>query len=175
MLADAGDACTTLDADAVLLAIGGSVLPVPRWLAPWMLEESRYAEALSLPPLPAEDDATVAAIGSGLTFVDLVVALRAAGFRGRIVAVSRHGRLPRAERGSLLPLDSAVLPEDITNDAPLSMRELTRSVVRHAAQLAGCGRDYRQLLAVLRRHSARLWSNLPEAERARFLRHVRSL
>ena len=175
VLADAGVTRTTIAADAVLLATGGSVPQAPRWLAPWMLEESRYAEARSLPRLPAADRATVAAIGSGLTFVDLVVALRAAGFAGRVVAVSRHGRLPRAERGPVLPLQAGDLPAEIADSAPLSMRHLMRCVVRHAARLDRQGRDYRQLLAALRPHSARLWSRLSHVERSRFLRHVRAL
>lgn len=175
VLADAGVKRMNFSADVVLLATGGSVPQPPRWLAPWMIEESRYAEAWSPSALPSTETSTVVAIGTGLTFVDLVIALRAGGFAGRIVAVSRHGRLPRAERGPLLLPDAGDLPEEITGRGPLSVRQLTRAIARHTASLGARGRDYRQLLAALRPHSARLWADFSATDRARFLRHARAI
>jgi uncharacterized NAD(P)/FAD-binding protein YdhS len=175
VLVDAGVTRVTIAADAVLLATGGSVPQAPRWLADWMTDETRYVEA-SAPaaPLPAATD-TVVALGSGLTFIDVVVELRAAGFTGRIIAISRHGRLPQPDRGLVRPPEPGDLPAEIARDEILSLRSLTRVLVRHARELAARGRDYRHLLAALRPHSARIWQRLNEADRARFLRHVRAL
>lgn len=173
--ADAGVRSLSFAADAVLLATGASAPLAPRWLEPWMLDEARYVDAFSLAAAHVHDDATVVAMGSGLSFVDLVIELRATGFRGRVVAISRHGRLPRSE-GRAIPLpEPEDLPEAIASQEPLSVRRLLRVLTGHAATLAARGRDYRSMLAALRPHSARLWAGLGHAERGRFLRHARAL
>lgn len=173
--ADAGVRRLSLVADAVLLATGASVPEPPRWLEPWMLEESRYFEAWSRSAPPADASGTVVAVGSGLSFVDVAIELRAGGFSGRIVAISRHGRLPRPE-GSAIPLPARDdLPDEVATLEPPTVRELMRALTRHAFTLAERGRDYRSMLAALRPHSRRLWAELGHAERARFLRHARAL
>ena len=182
VVADAATHRIDIAADAVLLATGATVPQAPRWLAPWMRDEARYVEAwTSERTLPAGAD-TVVAIGTGLTFVDQVVELRAGGFAGRIVAVSRHGRLPRAERGAVAAPESHDLPPEIARDvvaAPatreLTTRGLTRAIARHAIDAGRRGRDYRAVISALRPHASGLWARLADTERARFLRHARGL
>ena len=175
LLADAGVRQLSIVADAVLLATGGSIPAPPRWLEQWMIDESRYTNAWSPPtPLPAGTDAVVA-IGTGLTLVDLVVELRTSGFKGRIVAISRHGRLPRVDGRPAAGTEPADLPDEIRTGKALTTRRLMRALVRHARALAQRGRDYRTMLAAIRPHSTQLWAALDQNERARFLRHVRAI
>ena len=175
IIADAGVRRLALIADAVLLATGASVPLPPRWLEPWMLEEGRYVDAWSRSAATAGALETLVAIGSGLSFVDLVIELRAGGFRGRIVAISRHGQLPRPE-GRAIPLpEPDDLPAEIASLRPPTARRLMRALVSHAGVLAERGRDYRSMLAALRPHSRRLWAGLDPDERGRFLRHARAL
>ena len=175
ILADAGVRRVSLFADAVLLATGASLPLPPRWLQPWMLGEARYVDAWSRLATTAGAIETVVAIGSGVSFVDLVVELRAGGFRGRIVAISRHGMLPRPEERATPPPEPDDLPAEITSARPPAARGLMRALVHHAGALAERGRDYRSMLAALRRHSMRLWAELGHLERARFPRHARAL
>jgi uncharacterized NAD(P)/FAD-binding protein YdhS len=182
VVADAGTHQIDIAADAVLLATGATLPQAPRWLAPWMLDEARFVEAWSPDhTLPAGAD-TVVAIGTGLTFVDQVVELRAGGFQGRIVAVSRHGRLPRPNHGTVAPPDSHDLPPEIARNVVgppaahgLTTRELTRAIARHALDAGRRGGDYRAVISALRPHASGLWARLADTERMRFLRHARAL
>ena len=175
IIADAGVRRLSLLADAVLLATGASAPLPPRWLEPWMAEEARYLDAWSRAAATPGAFETVVAIGSGLSFVDLVLELRAGGFRGRIIAISRHGRLPTPEGQAPALPEPDDLPTEIAALRPPTIRGLMRALSGHAALLAERGRDYRSMLAALRPHSRRLWTELGQGERARFLRHVRAL
>jgi uncharacterized NAD(P)/FAD-binding protein YdhS len=107
-------------------------------------------------------------VGTGLTTMDVVVALRAKGFDGPVIALSRRGLLPRrhtpagpwrrpaftlAERASLLAL----------------LRRIRREIAAARAQ----GVDWRAVIDSMRPDTALLWRGLPERDRARFLRHLR--
>ena len=98
-------------------------------------------------------------IGSGLTMVDFVLSLQDRGHTGPIQVVSRRGLLPHrhAEQGP--PLDWASLP---ARQSAL-LHELRRR----------CGADWRAAVDGLRPHVQTIWSNWSEAERRRFLRHLR--
>lgn len=115
-----------------------------------------------LPGLP------VLILGTGLTTMDVVLALHARGFPGPVIALSRRGLLPqrhapaapwrrpaftRAERASLLAL----------------LRRVRREIAAARAQ----GVDWRAVIDSLRPDTALLWRGLPEWDRARFLRHLR--
>ncbi len=160
-------------ADAALLATGGGAPVAPAWLEPAMRDSGLYSEAWAgeRRALPADGELLV--IGTGLSFVDMLLEVRAGGFRGRVTAVSRHGRLPHVERGPAPPPEPSDAPPAF--GARANVREATRAVRRHARQLAQRDRDYRTLIAALRPQIADLWSRLPDAERARFVRHGRSL
>lgn len=113
-----------------------------------------------------DPDGDVLLVGSGLTAVDVILALEAAGHRGHYVVTSRGGRWPQPHRaGPPHPdfLADRALPETI--------RDLTR-IVRAEVRAAGA-ENWRGVLDAIRPHTAALWRNLPLDERRRFLRHVR--
>jgi uncharacterized NAD(P)/FAD-binding protein YdhS len=102
-------------------------------------------------------------LGSGLTMVDVVLALQAQGWRGRATALSRRGLLPRAHgEHHDAPVD--LPPEALTG--PLSQR---LAFARRLAREHG----WRRVMEGYRPITADLWRAATTAERARFLRHLR--
>jgi uncharacterized NAD(P)/FAD-binding protein YdhS len=100
-------------------------------------------------------------VGTGLTMVDLVLSLDAAGHRGRIVALSRRGLIPRAHAD----YDAAPVDQDAV---PNGLRGLFRWLRRRSAEVG-----WRAAVDSLRPHSHPLWQGLSGDEQRRFLRHVR--
>ena len=113
-------------------------------------------------------DLPVMIVGTGLTMVDMVIAIRRHGFAGRIVAMSRGGLLPtRHEAGATWPTPQFTLAEE--QSLPLLMARLRDEVFAAAQQ----GIGWRAVIDSMRPVTANLWSRLPAAERKRFLRHAR--
>jgi uncharacterized NAD(P)/FAD-binding protein YdhS len=113
-------------------------------------------------------DAPVLIVGTGLTMVDMVIALRRRGFGGRIVAMSRGGLLSsRHAPSGTWPTPRFTLAEE--QSLPLLMARLRDEVYAAAEQ----GVDWRAVIDSMRPVTANLWSRLPGAERRRFLRHAR--
>jgi uncharacterized NAD(P)/FAD-binding protein YdhS len=112
----------------------------------------------------AAEDADVLILGTGLTMVDTVLSLAAAGHRGRITAVSRRGLIPRAH------LDPAPAPAPVAREeVPLgSVVSLWRWLRGRSATVG-----FRAVVDALRPHSYAIWAHLPPAEKRRFLRHAR--
>ena len=107
-------------------------------------------------------------LGAGLTMVDVAIALHDNGHRGPIHSVSRHGIYPlshgpSAVHNGLLPVDESTIT------ARLLMHRL-RDEVRAAN--AASGQDWRGVTDAQRPITTRLWQNLPEVEKQRFLRHA---
>lgn len=117
----------------------------------------------ALRDLPGE--AAVLVIGSGLTMIDMVSTLLDRGHEGPVLAVSRHGLLPRphqfTQAGELPPL-----PEFDGR-----VRGLLHGLRGHCRRLDNG--QWRAYVDLLRPHVQDVWQALPLAERARFLRHVR--
>ncbi len=162
--------------DAVLLATGNVGPQPPGWLEPWMADEGRYAEAWSPGALAAApDDGTIVLLGTGLTSVDLVIELRARGYAGRLVAISRHGMLPRVDHGPAPAPEADDLPPlPAEADGGLRIAWLARALHLQSDTLAERGRDWRSLVAAVRARVPELWRRLDARERARFLRHART-
>ncbi|WP_203704888.1 FAD/NAD(P)-binding protein [Asanoa iriomotensis] len=95
-------------------------------------------------------------LGTGLTAVDVVLSLLARGHTGEIVAVSRHGLLPRAH--TLAPAVPAPAVD------ATGLRELLR-VLRASP-------DWRSTVDALRPRADQLWAGLSLDEQRRFLRHL---
>jgi uncharacterized NAD(P)/FAD-binding protein YdhS len=110
----------------------------------------------------AEDGADVLSIGTGLTMVDLALSLDAAGHRGRLVAVSRRGLIPRAHADfDPAPVERAQLPLG-------DLRALTRWLRRRGGDVG-----WRAAVDSLRPHSHALWQSLDAVQQVRFMRHAR--
>lgn len=155
-----------LAADQVVLAAGN---PPPATLPGLELLAShpRYVrEACSdaqREPLHGE----VLLIGTGLTMADATLAATGQGVK-TIHAISRHGLVPLAQvagHGGVLPADA--LPQT------KSVRTLLRAA-RQLAQGPGAGSaDWREVVNAIRERAPQIWHGLDEAQRRRFLRHVR--
>lgn len=108
------------------------------------------------------DADTILALGTGLTMVDVVLALRARGFGGRIVAMSRRGLLPH-------PHAAAAPPPDPLDERPRETGSALLRRVRARARAIG----WRAAIDELRRFTQDMWRAGDDRERARFLRHLR--
>lgn len=105
---------------------------------------------------------TALILGTGLTMIDMVLSLHASGHKGSIIALSRRGQVPRSHADFVAsPVPEQELPQ-------ANMIELWRWLRRRSSQVG-----WRAAVDALRPHSQTLWQALPDAEQARFLRHVR--
>lgn len=153
----------SIEADAAVLAVGNLPPHDPPGLDATLLASPRYCGDpwdARVPEGLAEDD-TVLVIGTGLTMVDVALLLDARGFRGRIVALSRRGLLPRphAPMGEWQRI--AERPDTIA------------SALLRRVRARGEAIGWRSAVDELRPFTQGMWANASEAERARFLRHLR--
>ncbi len=110
-------------------------------------------------------EAPVLLIGSGLTSVDVAVALRQEGHRGPIYTLSRNGRLPQAHAPSTpRPLESA--PPECASP---------RGALRWARRRVEAGDEWRAIVDSLRPHTVAIWQRWSLAQRGTFLRHLKNL
>ncbi len=118
---------------------------------------------------PLTPDQSILIVGTGLTMVDLAIALRRRGFVGGITAMSRGGLLPTRHAAIAVswPTPHFTMAEEVS--LPLLMARL-RDEVFAAAQ---AGVDWRAVIDSMRPVTASIWGRLPLAERQRFLRHAR--
>jgi uncharacterized NAD(P)/FAD-binding protein YdhS len=158
---------TRFEADHVVLAIGNPppndhLLPRglrlhPGYIGdPWIFDYRKVGGHVFL-------------IGSGLTALDVLVALDASGHRGAVTVLSRHARFPEAHAENVKPYD--VVP---ALDAS-SARSLLRSFRRQLESAAARGYDWRAVVDAVRPECEALWRRLPDSERRRFDRHLRAL
>ncbi|PXA98685.1 FAD-dependent oxidoreductase [Nostoc sp. 3335mG] len=153
----------TIDADVAVLAVGNLPPHVPPGLDPDALSADRYmgnpwdpgiADGLS------EKD-TVLIIGTGLTMVDVALTLDAHGYKGRIVALSRRGLLPRSHGPGA---DWAKIDE---------RPDTVASELLHRVRARADAIGWRNAVDELRPFTQPMWGNADDDQRARFLRHLR--
>ena len=159
---------STLDAPALVLAIGNQPpTPVPGSASlpatlfinnPWSPDAYTAVERV------VASGADVLILGTGLTMVDTVLSLVAAGHQGRITALSRRGLIPR---GHVHPPGA---PAPVTlEEVPLgSVTRLWRWLRKRSAEVG-----FRAAVDALRPHSIAIWKSLGSSERRRFMRHAR--
>jgi uncharacterized NAD(P)/FAD-binding protein YdhS/mannose-6-phosphate isomerase-like protein (cupin superfamily) len=140
----------------------------------WKGSRVRYVQdpwaALALTSIDPNE--RICLIGSALTAVDVLLTLAKQPRSAEVVALSRRGLVPHGH----LPVPAkGIAPAwlDAQATTPLGIRALLRQIRSDMAAAAQSGQDWRQVIDGLRPHTARLWQRLPDAERARFLRHVR--
>ena len=108
-------------------------------------------------------------VGTGLTMVDLALAMHARGFDGPIIALSRRGLVPQRHQA---PGPSWPCPP-VAEGERRSLSGLLRKLRRRVRDAAAQGVDWRAVVDGMRPVTAGLWQGLPPAERSRFLRHLR--
>ncbi|QGP78341.1 FAD/NAD(P)-binding protein [Sphingobium sp. CAP-1] len=107
------------------------------------------------------DADTVLLLGTGLTAIDCALTLDSAGFGGTIIALSRRGQTPHAHA----PTPPCVLRRE-RPAGPASA--LLRAVRRRAGEIG-----WRNAVDELRPFTQDMWRAASDAERRRFLRHLR--
>jgi uncharacterized NAD(P)/FAD-binding protein YdhS len=112
-------------------------------------------------------DESVLLVGSGLTSVDVAIALRRRGFRGVVHILSRRGLLPQTHKAT------ALWTQVWDEQAPRTVRGLLRLVRTQVEAAERAGSDWRAVIDSLRPFTQEIWRSLSFAERRRFLRHVR--
>src|SRR5580698_830052 len=114
-----------------------------------------------------ENESSILLVGSGLTGVDMAIALRARGFKGVIHLLSRHGLLPQKHK------PGRAWPAFWNADAPRTVGGLMRLVREQVAIAQQRGNDWRAVIDSLRCFTPAIWQSLSIKEKRRFLRHVR--
>ncbi len=162
--------------DAAVLATG--FFGRNRWPGiPGAIGNPWAAGALESVPL----DEPVLVLGTGLTMVDVALALEDRGFRSTILAISRRGLLPNVH--ATMPTPPAIVGAELARPIELApptelarptARALVRAVRERVAAFARDGRDWREAVDSLRADTPRLWQALPLAEQRRFFRHARA-
>ncbi|WP_161787125.1 FAD/NAD(P)-binding protein [Hymenobacter sp. IS2118] len=164
---------TSITSDYVVLALGNFPPPPPAGPDLRYLEHPGYHAN----PWAAGNvrrigpDEQVLLIGSGLTAVDVLLALRQDGHRAPITVVSRHGRWPAAHEPATTPYPNffdKLAHETTVNGAVAAFKRELRVA---AAQNIG----WQPVLDALRPDLGRIWALWSLAEQHRFLQHLAGL
>ena len=157
---------TAIESRALVLAVGNQE-PEPlsafagigdRFVSdPWGSTARKAVEDLAASGDP------VLLIGTGLTMVDLVLSLDAAGYRGKITGLSRRGLVPHSHA------DYAEAPVEAQDVPSGDLRALFRWLRRRSGEVG-----WRAAVDSLRPHTQALWQSLDQQKQRRFLRHGRS-
>ncbi len=161
----------TIAARALVLALGNQP-PEPMRAAagidpalfidnPWGREAQAAIERVARDGA-AGGGGDVLVIGTGLTMVDTVLSLSAAGFGGRIVALSRRGQVPRGHG------PQAAAPVAIDHLPLGDVIALWRWLRTYAAAVG-----WRGAVDSLRPHAHAIWRAFGPEQQRRFLRHAR--
>lgn len=152
----------TVRAERAILALGNGPTRIPASLSslagdprllrgPWDEAGLRHL---------AERAERVLLVGTGLTMFDAAIGLRRLGFRGELLAVSRRGQLARAHG----PKSEAAHAEWAAKRSGLGLTTLLHEI------RARCEPDdWRGVIDSLRPHTSRIWAELSQCDRARFL------
>jgi uncharacterized NAD(P)/FAD-binding protein YdhS len=163
-------------ARAVVLATGNFPPGAPR--IPGLAASSSFAGGLrssqyvqfawsahALENLPREG--SVLLLGSGLTSIDMIMALKSKAFRGTIHILSREGLIPSRHQ----PIQA--WPVFWSENSPRTVRGLLRLIREQVEVAAEKGIDWRSVVDSLRAVTPQIWQSLPVSEQRRFLRHAR--
>lgn len=164
-----------LRADEVVLALGNPPPACPAALEPITAGHRYVRDPWTIGAQASDEIQSVLLLGSGLTMVD--AALRLAALRPRvrhIYVLSRHGWLPQSQATAHRPARSPNV-RDALDQARGSVRALTRALRVQARDVEVAGGDWREVLTLARAEVSAQWRQLDTAQRARFLRHARSL
>jgi uncharacterized NAD(P)/FAD-binding protein YdhS len=153
-----------VDADIAVLATGNPP-PAPPCPVP---EGTPYIADPWAPGALARamDGRPAIVVGTGLTMLDVAIALTGASPRTTVYAVSRHALLPRAHRGLAGPAGGCWLPACSETAGPARLSELIwqvrTAVTRDPA-------NWERVVDSMRPHLPRLWQGLPAEDKLLFL------
>jgi uncharacterized NAD(P)/FAD-binding protein YdhS len=163
-----------VEADACVLALGHAAPADPpvRSGAPLSACPCAIRDPWSAGALEGLDArAPILLIGTGLTMLDMVLALDDRGHRGVITAVSRRGLLPRWHAEMPVEAASTAMQAVVTaveaGDTPVEAARKLRS-----ASAAGA---WRAQIDAVRGITPAVWSAWTPAQRGSFLRHARPM
>jgi uncharacterized NAD(P)/FAD-binding protein YdhS len=116
------------------------------------------------------DGAPVVIVGTGLTMIDLAIAITSANPATRVHAVSRHGLLPRAHPGDSAAVRRPIwLPVISRTTGPVRLGELMWQI-RQAVSANPA--NWPAVMESLRPYVPGLWRRMPAQDKRLFLRHV---
>jgi uncharacterized NAD(P)/FAD-binding protein YdhS len=155
----------TIDADLVALATGNDLPPPlaphhPRALASHICDDPWSRPAVA-------HDRDILLLGTGLTAIDVAIALRDGGHAGKVFLLSRHGLLPRTH---VEPVPAAPLAQPF----PISALGLLQAM-RARLGPAPAASSWQGLMDAMRPHWPQIWQSFPLVEKRRFLRHAVTL
>jgi len=154
-------------ADAVILATGNAAPAGWPDVSPEVRSSGRFFNMAWMEGAfeSRERHAPVLLLGSGLTAVDALLALRHRGHRGKVYMVSRRGLMPQMH---VLPVYGCV------RQAPCAgLRGLLDHMRMAASHSATLPSGWREAVDSIRPETNRHWQALSFAEQRRFLRHLR--
>ncbi len=171
-----GGICVTLadgstkQADRMVLALG-NLLASTHGFEKAVAHDLRYTSKLWAPTQDSlltrnaftQADEPVLIIGTGLTMVDMLLSLRQKHYRGKVIAVSRHGLLPQSHAATTAY--TRFLP---AVSAPRTAFALF-STIRQEVKKAGT-KNWRNVVDALRADTPALWAALSESERKKLIR-----
>ena len=159
-----------VEAHHVVLAFGNFAPADPPCAAPGLCASARYVRdpwaAGALDGVGGGEP--VLLLGSGLTAVDVSLALASRGHRAPVWVLSDHGLLPAAHREHRGRFDAdatRALVQAMGYTVRRALRALRTAMREHTA----AGGDWRDLMAAVRPAVPRLWQHWPPAERRRFI------
>ncbi|MDZ7959576.1 MAG: FAD/NAD(P)-binding protein [Aulosira sp. DedQUE10] len=154
----------------VVLALGNFPASLPQPIAALGNNHRYVTDAWSSNAISnLNPDDSILLVGTGLTMVDAIVALRQQEFSGKILAVSRHGLTPQRHQATI-PYPAYLGLET----APKTARGLLRLVRQEIKKAATQGYDWRAVIDAIRPLTQQIWQILPLLEQKRFLRHVKA-
>lgn len=159
-------------ADRVVLALGNPPPAVHPWARGLLHHPGYFHDPWSV-PRSFRARHSVLIVGSGLTMVDVALALSLEGGQTpRMRTISRHGLLPL---GQTLFRPKAVQGDgEFLLSNAFSIRRvlaMSRALSERVQQMGG---DWREVVTFIRHLAPDLWRRLPLRERQRFLRHLQS-
>ncbi len=117
-----------------------------------------------------EPSATVTLVGTGLSALDVLLALQENGHHGAVHAVSRHGLLPHAHAARTKPAEGmAGRCQELNGTTACSLLGQVREIIGEAEAQ---GVDWRGVVDLLRPRAQQLWMALDATEQWRFKRHL---
>jgi uncharacterized NAD(P)/FAD-binding protein YdhS len=106
---------------------------------------------------------TICILGSGLTMIDQVLALRGKGHKGPIHVLSRRGLVPHPHLRDHAAAADPALPE--------ASRQIS-AILKNLRKQVREGTSWRSVMDGLRPRTQALWQELNREQRSRFLRHA---